>query len=63
MGMVEEKFGPMGVVTMIKNMQSQADVHSTKILDLFEQHYHINKLVDDNNNPKRKEHPETVDPR
>ena len=63
MGMVEEKFGPMGIVMMVKNLQSQADVHSTKIIDLFQQHFHINKIVEDINNQKRKEHQENIDPR
>jgi hypothetical protein len=42
---VNEKFGLGSMVTVIKNLQLQSDIHATKILDLFFEHFHIQKTV------------------
>jgi hypothetical protein len=60
---MEEKFGSLGTVAMIKNLQMQSDVHSTKILDLFQQHYHVSKMVDEVNAQKKRSERDQLDPR
>ena len=42
---VEEKFGPGSTVSMIKHLQLQSDVHAGKIIDLFFEHYRLQKTV------------------
>lgn len=44
---VEQKFGPGSSVTIIRHLQIQTDIHSTKILDLFMDHFRIIKMVED----------------
>lgn len=51
---VNEKFGLGSMVTVIKNLQMQSDIHATKILDLFYEHYHIQRTVDDVSNSKKR---------
>lgn len=43
----EEKFGPGSTVDVVRNLQAQCDVHASKILDLFTEHYQILKIVEE----------------
>ncbi|ELR19326.1 COG4 transport protein [Acanthamoeba castellanii str. Neff] len=65
--LVEEHFGPGSMVVVIKNLQQQCDVHSTKILSLFSQDTNMLKMIDDIVRSERRERRsdarDAIDPR
>lgn len=48
---------------LIKHLQAQTDVHSTKILDLFLEHFGVRKIVDDLGIQKKRNEAVSRDPR
>jgi hypothetical protein len=53
--LVEEHFGPGSMVSVIKNLQQQCDVHATKILNLFSQDTGMLKIIEDIVSSERKQ--------
>jgi len=60
---VEEKFGPGSVVVLIKNLQMQTDVHATKILDLFIEHFGVKRIIDELGAQRKRNDSQSRDPR
>jgi len=52
--MVEERFGVGSMVVVIKELQSQCDIHSTKILDLFMEHFKVINISNEIASMRRK---------
>eukprot|EP01116_Phalansterium_solitarium_P001645 TRINITY_DN1145_c1_g1_i1.p1 TRINITY_DN1145_c1_g1~~TRINITY_DN1145_c1_g1_i1.p1 ORF type:complete len:733 (-),score=336.79 TRINITY_DN1145_c1_g1_i1:79-2277(-) len=61
--LVEQHFGAGSTLVLLKNLQAQSDVHTTKTLDLFVEHFAINKTVEEVNPNKKRNQAVSKDPR
>jgi hypothetical protein len=43
----QSKFGPSSSILILRALQSEADVHATRLLDLFYEHYQVTRVSDE----------------